>query len=475
MLRPVLRDGAGTSWGNVENQRSAAIVREAALSRSRRLHYWGREPKDVGSTFRPKRQLTVTPSALLPVLAALTTLVGVSVVGACGRDAVPVSSAPTVDTLASGTVYVHNPLEGLWSADPEARWEVVERLRIGRLEDAGPDAFGRIGSVVVDGLDRIWVADVLANRLKVFDSAGRFVREIGRKGRGPGEFMRLGPVFRGPGDEIWVEDLSLSRWEVFDTTGTRIRGYPVLSRLAGGWRRWLPDGRFLVMDLRPDAPDVPVIVEYRRAPDGALVARDTAALPAPRMPPLMTFESRDGRVRISEPVPFSPRPWATLSLEGDLWVSEGDGRYEIRRQRLNGDTLLVIRRAYEPVLIPDSLREASIQALLDRFPGGVPRVGLDLDRVPRAYPPFDECFVSTDGALWVRRRRPDGADGFDVFDGDGLYLGQPNVPSDLGRMRIELITASHIHAVATDTLGVDYVVRFEIHRPAGTRNTDPKS
>src|SRR5690606_41240234 len=111
----------------------------------------------------------------------------------------------------------------------------------------------------------------------------------------------------------------------------------------------------------------------------------------------------------------------------------------------------------------------------DRCARGVQRVGLDLDRVLRADPPFDECFVSNDGALWRRRRRPDGADGFDVFDGDGLYLGQPNVPSDLGRMRIELITASHIHAVATDTLGVDYVVRFEIHRPAGTRNTDPKS
>lgn len=48
----------------------------------------------------------------------------------------------------------------------------------------------------------------------VFDSAGRFVRRIGRSGGGPGEFRAVRSVGLGPGDSLWVTD-QLFRGHVF--------------------------------------------------------------------------------------------------------------------------------------------------------------------------------------------------------------------------------------------------------------------
>lgn len=47
---------------------------------------------------------------------------------------------------------------------------------------------GRVGSVVVDSLNRVFIADLQEKKVNVFESDGRFVKQIGREGRGPGEF-----------------------------------------------------------------------------------------------------------------------------------------------------------------------------------------------------------------------------------------------------------------------------------------------
>ena len=87
-----------------------------------------------------------------------------------------------------------------------------------------------------------------------------------------------------------------------------------------------------------------------------------------------------------------------------------------------------------------------------------------IDLVPRVYPPFDRFHRAWDGTLWVRRRLGDGIDGFDVFDREGRYLGQPEVPAGLDSMSVRLITADRMYVIDADELGVDYVVRLEIVR-----------
>ena len=53
---------------------------------------------------------------------------------------------------------------------------------------------------------------------------------------------------------------------------------------------------------------------------------------------------------------------------------------------------------------------------------------------------------------------------FDVFDGEGRYLGQPEVPARLVSMSVQLITEDRMYVIDSDELGVDYVVRLDILR-----------
>lgn len=152
-------------------------------------------------------------------LAVLVTLT----LAACGDNTAPPIVELSIDTLADGSVLVSNPVHGLWDADPDARWRLVESLRIGTATAGGPEAFESINRITIDALDRLWVVDYQAGHVKVFDAEGRYVRTIGRSGEGPGEFIRLSSVLRGPNGNMWIADGRLRRYEIFDTAGTRIR------------------------------------------------------------------------------------------------------------------------------------------------------------------------------------------------------------------------------------------------------------
>lgn len=399
------------------------------------------------------------------------TVCGALILGACGVDGGTSHHEPRVDTLPDGSIVVGNSEQGVWDADPDARWSVVERVRIGRREDEGPELFGMVRSVLVDDLGRMWVVDAQANELRVFDADGRLVRTVGGPGEGPSEFVRVGPAFHGPDGTIWVEDLSLVRWEVFDTAGNRVEGHRSPSMLRGGWRQWTRDGAFLVMEPHPETGEA-VLGVYRKADDGGLTS-DGRFLELPAEPmavPLITLE--DGISSWETPVPFSPQPWGAYGPDLDFWLSDGvaeDGRYEIRQLSLeSGQALLTIRRRFAPAEIPDSVRAAALESLREEAGDATATPSLTLGIIPRHYPPFDVFHLSTDGTLWVARTFADGRRGFDVFAWDGRYLGRPEAPARLAGMRIQSISATDIHAIDTDEFGVDQVVRLEIRRPAGS-------
>ena len=398
-----------------------------------------------------------------PILAALT-------LTACA-DAAPPITELTVDTLADGSVLVSNPVHGLWDANPGARWRLVESLRIGSAVEGGPDAFGNVGFVTVDGLDRMWIVDWRADHVRVFDGEGRFVRTVGRRGEGPGEFMGIGFVVHGPNGEMWVEDDGLDRYQIFDTAGTRTGGQRYVTRGGGYWT----NGVFLGRDWMEDS-DRDIFRVYRRDAAGRLEPDGrTFELPEdPPDPPLIDY-TQGGGTR-SYPAPFTPQGRWVVGSDIDLWWSDGQdrgSRYEILHIDLeSGGTLRRIVRRYEPAPISDDVRVAAVQADLEsvrhdhNLPGAQPPPPEAMDLVPRVYPPLESLHLSRDGTLWVRRWLGDGIIGFDVFDGEGRYLGQPEIPGGLADMSVRLITADRMYVIDSDELGVDYVVRLEIVRPS---------
>lgn len=80
---------------------------------------------------------------------------------------------------------------------------------------------------VDDAAALIYVVDAGSSRVLVFDTRGRFQREIGRKGQGPGEFSRPTGACLVPGNGLAVADFNGNRIEVFDAAGKFVRSIKV--------------------------------------------------------------------------------------------------------------------------------------------------------------------------------------------------------------------------------------------------------
>ncbi|MBK5097454.1 MAG: hypothetical protein JJE01_06705, partial [Gemmatimonadetes bacterium] len=108
--------------------------------------------------------MVVRPDSFIPRFRTLAAAMTVAL-SACSTGEADPGWAGSVDTLATGQVVVMNPAAPLWTdAD---RWSVVEELRLGTIEDIGPEMFGRVLDFELDQLNRIWVFEGQAQELRV--------------------------------------------------------------------------------------------------------------------------------------------------------------------------------------------------------------------------------------------------------------------------------------------------------------------
>lgn len=127
-------------------------------------------------------------------------------------------------------------------AFPEATgpWAVAEQPRH-RIQSGSDIDLGDVAGVALLGSGEIIVATMRPAAVRVFDSTGRFLRELGRRGRGPGEFMSVDRLLR-LGDTLLVFDLSdtahrfLVSGEFLGTQPRTVGGALLHGVLAGGDR-----------------------------------------------------------------------------------------------------------------------------------------------------------------------------------------------------------------------------------------------
>ncbi|MDE2761698.1 MAG: hypothetical protein OXQ94_04040 [Gemmatimonadota bacterium] len=368
------------------------------------------------------------------------------------------------------------PGSGVWDLHPEQRWQVTESLRIGEGRGEGPAAFGFAQCVAVDPLDRIWVTDGFAHELRVFEADGSHVRTVRKLPEGAGEFQIIGEAFPGPGDRIWVEERSLRRYQIFDTAGTWVGSQEfILPEAPEATRAWTRQGLMVAREVFDQEVDT---IRFYELADGALRETDRKRTwPAQRMSThVVTVGAPEGKLSVSflEAIPFATQPSGFFGSDLDLWTARGDGpnRYEIRRTSLEtDDDLLSITQGYEPVRVPDAVRRAAADSLVELHTSTGNRLLSEIHwrKLPNRYPAYESLHVSAGGEIWVRRVLAAGRFGFDVFAPDGQYLGQPEVPQDLGLMSIRVIKGNSIYAIRTNADGLDQIVRFDVAGMGETR------
>ncbi len=351
-------------------------------------------------------------------------------------------SAPDVPT-AGGESGVKKSADAV--AEPPSR-ALKEIARI-----TSQEGFGDINAIAVDGTNRVYVADAFSMSVSVFDSAGGFVRTLGRGGSGPGEFREPeGLAWRGP-RQLTVIDYGNGRYSTYDTSGVHYRDErrPPLGGL------WPWPGRFAG----------PLLVEAAVSATGYRLLRfdpETEGHPADTFPyaihgvPLEDWEPQvwvtEGQTTRRLRIPFTAGYQWALNDEGHVWV--GDSRvYKVFRRTLEGDTVQEVTREVPGVQVSPEERLRAM-ASLGRNPP------INASAIPEFKPAFRLLLPGESGALWVLREGAGDQWLLDVFDSQGNFVEILTLPVRPYLKVLPVLSGGSLWLVEADSLGVQSVLRL---------------
>lgn len=322
--------------------------------------------------------------------------------------------------------------------------------------------FGGVSAVATDG-ERIYVADRQVPAVRIYDSQGRHLGDLGRVGEGPGEFRDPASIGILPDGRVAIFDWRLRRLTVFGADGTLAR-------------TWEYDGEGFFVGLEVMTDGTP-LVRLQEAPTEAEVASgtwetryavapllDDGTLGAVRRPPDLGYEGVDvtlqvnagGGARMASMRPgtlFFPAEHWTVRSDGALVAGVSDAyRFEIHAR---DGTVTAVERYWDPVPVPEERVQYQIALVEGVFRQLEPAWQYDRQPPPGTHPAYDDLTTGADGRTLLMRsvgsRRlsecvEDPREDFrgagsqpcwhsdtivDVFAPDGEYLGELHRPQDL--------------------------------------------
>jgi len=368
---------------------------------------------------------------------------------------------PTTHTLQ----VIQDPVPSWTNA---TKWTLQEDLRLGSLDDPGPEQFGRIGALSSDADGRIYVLDVLAQQVRVFGADGSYSHTVGNTGEGPGEFLAATDIAFAPDGTFWVTDpVMTNRYSAFGPDGDFISSFPRRTLGRGARGGFLDDGTYVdwavtYPDEREDVVAGSRIVLWPIRLSENFATADT-------LPPLEFRQAMIEELGLPQ-VYFKPRLETFVAADGGIWFTGTDG-YQLFRRSLAGDTTLAITLTVQAALIVDADR----QRIRDNHRGRTDVLSAYLDALPETKPVMRGIFGDNAGHIFVIPELegvPAGA-ALDVFLESGDYLGRMELPVPIsggprggfGPLSPIHATKDHIYYVIADEFDVPYVSRLVITKP----------
>ena len=428
-----------------------------------------------------------SPSEIRAFLAfiALLAVIGVIAALASGCSSRPAGDGWVHETSTEGQVTTVRTLSGsVWGGTAR----LVEEASIGVEE--GPDEYmlGRVRSLFVHN-EQIYVLDNQVPVLRIYDLAGNHLRDIGGQGAGPGEFEDPRSITIDPADgTIYVRDGTLGRIIRFTAEGEPLDTWPLMAGLSTGTQMVMSvDGSVYTPVYRIDF-DADLFTKgmARMGPEGAI--GDTIYGPE------FDFEEWEVEVRAEDDdqisidlVPFSPEEMWVLSPGGAVigGISE-EYRFEIH----GGEgRITVVEKSWERIPVDPGEARWYRNRLIADFRTVLPGWAWNGREIPRHKPAFAQLIPDQSNRIWVRRQGPginiEGCDEnpedsseflrnpcwkdsftFDVFDLNGQYLGEVDVPDGLLPRPEPFIEGDMMVALLQDEEGVQYVKRYRLVLPA---------
>jgi hypothetical protein len=411
---------------------------------------------------------------------------------------------------SAGIELVLNGEAGAWGGE---LLSLSEFRVLGVIDGAAEQELSGVSAVAIDERGDMYVGSARSGSIRVFDAGGRFLRDIGRKGRGPAEFAVISRIWF-EGDTVFVEDRNLSRSTALSRGGLHLatwNGYTqpegwvyVLAGPRGGWLaevrpRGQPDlaaARSLVADSAAGTIVKARPIQVRRfLPESNAVGELVVEIPQP-----VEYVDRFAERGVTTPL-FTVRPAFGVDERGRVFVTRLDD-YRIDVFDTAGRHARSVRRPWRPIAVGLETVE-EMKALIDihydtlsrgdwsRFENVVERWAARkrmkelIDRraqlpLPTHRPALGRLLVSRDGSFWVERidavptaryeaelrghagPRPSR---WELFDAEGRFLSTVELPP---RFYPVWVDGPSVTGIRRDDLEVEYVVTLRA-QPARSR------
>lgn len=326
--------------------------------------------------------------------------------------------------------------------DEALRREPRTLFSVGAADGRRGDVFGAVADVGFDGADNLYVLDRLNARVVVFDSTGRLLRTLGRRGGGPGEFGAPQQMAVSAAGEVFVSDVGRRALVTFAADGTAgMVPYPGVSMLIGRTLALHPQGGVVSLAMgNPAARHADAFGEevLLWLPFRGGAARQVATVSTPR-----SRATQTGEMRVHAPPVFSPSFQFAVLPGGVVAVVDG-AAYSIRLLDASGRVLRILERPIPPRRVTARDREHEMERRSRELSdgGGLRLVGPQNVPIPaavrrtmaeqlrdtefaRVMPVIRRIGVDAAGILWIERTGPalDRPGGVDLVNPQGRYLG----------------------------------------------------
>jgi len=372
--------------------------------------------------------------------------------------------------------------------------QLVEEASIGTPDGADEYLLGRVQDIDTDG-ERIYILDAAINAIRVYDMQGTHITDFGREGSGPGEFRQPRSVAVNPADgTLFVRDGEMSRIGIFTPDGDPIDHWQLFS----GWQMsreliFADDGKLYT----PALQNIGSAVEDWRfgmiswGPEGAL--GDTFAQPEYEWNPRkLVAQSPDGGGTSTSQTPFFPEiVWYMSSNRVIVSGLATEYRFEVRHP---DGRMVVIEREYEPVAVDPAESRWYFDANTANMRSTQPGWAWNGAPIPGHKAAYDGLYPDLNNRVWVRRpgpgviqpegvsdplrderswwRNPYWVDSYlvDVFEFEGRYLGEVDIPDGFNFDRMPYIRDEMVIALVEGADGTPYVKRYRLVRPDGAED-----
>jgi hypothetical protein len=336
------------------------------------------------------------------------------------------------------------------SQTPPVRLSATPILTIGENARDSRHAFTRVGFATRLSDGSVVVSDAMQNSVRVFDAAGRFVRQLARRGQGPGEVQRVTAMRRLDGDTIMLSDHISERVTYLTpdaSVGRIVDGItraPVTGPPRGGASRPPALQRVQIMGRFRDGSyfglssgDAPFGSEVQTQLAHHTTLMHNVDATGKAAAPLGAFRAYSFFVMVFADrsltdmgQPFGPVGSAYGTHDAVYWTS-GE-RKEVSVMSPRGQLTRIVRscaperpvpqaeksRFRDSVLTARTTRRAEFQQILDAMP------------FPTILPGYTMIMVDASQRLWARHfgLASEPQNRWDIFGSDGRLLGNVDLP-----------------------------------------------